>query len=536
VSDTHQTPGGDAPVGPVASPAVPPGPEDGWQRLHPLSPLLRGGVVLLAVIGYAVTQLVDRVLSSIDVGLPGEVPGEVPADVPGDGPLEQVVAYPLLALAILVVVLAAAAFAGWVSWRFSRFRVGSSQVELRTGVLFRQHRQVALERIQAVELSRPLLARATGLAKVVVQAAGGADSSLTLAFLGVSRAEDLRLQLLDLAGHTDERRPGAEAMPGGVAAQVPAAPPQPRPVADGRPLVSVPNGRLFLATILHGSTVFLGVLALAVGASGQLGELGVVFAGVPAILPVAFAVAVGRVRELLTHGNFSLARTETALRVRHGLTDLRHATIPLHRVQAVEVLQPLWWRPWDWWRIRVNVAGVHGAGEDAVETTLLPVGSADDALAVLASLGARRDDPRITEALLGTGGEAGWVGVPKRARWLDPWVWRRAGYLLTPNAVVLRRGRWTRRTAVVPYARVQSLSLAQGPLQQRLRLARAAVVSTPGPVPTQVDHLADADAERFLDVVAARARVARQEVPEDGVRGGGTPVAPLAPGGAPLVD
>jgi putative membrane protein len=101
---------------------------------------------------------------------------------------------------------------------------------------------------------------------------------------------------------------------------------------------------------------------------------------------------------------------------------------------------------------------------------------------------------------------------------------------------VLRRGRWTRRTAVVPYARVQSLSLAQGPLQQRLRLARAAVVSTPGPVPTQVDHLADADAERFLDVVAARARVARQEVPEDGVRGGGTPVAPLAPGGAPLVD
>ena len=222
--------------------------------------------------------------------------------------------------------------------------------------------------------------------------------------------------------------------------------------------------------------------------------------------------------------------------MRHGLTDLRHATIPLHRVQAVEVLQPLWWRPWDWWRVRVNVAGVHGAGEGAMETTLLPVGRADEALTVLASLGARRDDPRITEALFGAGGEEGWTGVPRRARWLDPWVWRRSGYLLTPHAVVLRHGRWSRRTTVIPYARMQSLTLAQGVLQRRLRLARATVVSTPGPVSTHLDHLAVDDAERFLDVVAARARVARRDVFAERAPRGGAPVEPLAPGGAPLVD
>ena len=546
MSESHPTPRGDVPVEPVSAP--PPAsvadPEDGWQRLHPLSPLLRGGVVLVAVVGYAATQLIDRVLSSVEVGLPGEVPGGGPGgvsgEVPGGGPFDQALAYPFIALAVLLVVLAVVALGSWVSWRFSRFRVGRSQVELRTGVLFRQHRQVALERIQAVELSRPLLARLTGLAKVVVQAAGGADSNLTLAFLGVGRAEQLRLELLDLAGRTDERRPEVSDLPApGPAASGPwPQPPSPRPrrADDGVPLVTVPNGRLFLATILHGSTVFLGVLALGVGASGQLGEYGVVLAGIPAILPVAFGVAVGRVKELLTHGNFSLSRTDTALRVRHGLTDLRHATIPLHRVQAVEVLQPLWWRPWGWWRVRVNVAGVHGAGEDAVETTLLPVGGIDEALTVLTTLGVRRDDPRIGEALFGSGGETGWVGVPRRARWLDPWVWQRAGYLLAPHAVVLRRGRWSRRTAVVPYARVQSLALAQGPLQRRLRLARTSVVSTPGPVSTHLEHLAVEDAERFLDVVAARARVARRQAPVDGAGEGGSPVAPLAHGGPPLVD
>jgi putative membrane protein len=153
---------------------------------------------------------------------------------------------------------------------------------------------------------------------------------------------------------------------------------------------------------------------------------------------------------------------------------------------------------------------------------------------VLGTLGIRPEDPRIVEALLGDGGEDGWVGVPSRARWLDPWAWRRTGFLLAPRAVVIRRGRWTRRTAVVPHARVQSLSLAQGPLQRRLGLAGATVVSTPGPVSLHLEHLATADAEGFLRDVAARARVARREVPRDRPSQVAPVVLPLAPGGSPL--
>ena len=42
------------------------------------------------------------------------------------------------------------------------------------------------------------------LARVVVQSAGGADSTLTLSFLDLRRAEDLREHLMDLAGRSDE--------------------------------------------------------------------------------------------------------------------------------------------------------------------------------------------------------------------------------------------------------------------------------------------------------------------------------------------
>ena len=44
----------------------------------------------------------------------------------------------------------------------------------------------------------------SGLARVVVQSAGGSDSTLTLSFLDLGRAEALREHLLDLAGRTDE--------------------------------------------------------------------------------------------------------------------------------------------------------------------------------------------------------------------------------------------------------------------------------------------------------------------------------------------
>lgn len=526
--------------------------QDGeWQRLHPLSPLLRGGVVLLAALGYVVTQLTEQVLGSVDVGI-GPSGGD--AD-PDRGPFDAAVAHPLLALALLVLVLAVVGVVSWVSWRFSRFRVGGGQVELRTGVLFRQHRQVPLERVQAVELSRPLLARALGLAKVVVQSAGGSDAHLTLAFVSLPRAEALRLHLLDLAGTGDEvpaDGSGAPVPPDVAAGADPtlgagpgAAVPPARPDhGDGVPVVAVPNGRLFVATILHGSTVVLGALALVVaGGAGSTGRLVLLAVGAPALLPVVFGVVLSRARELLTHGNFSLARTPTALRVRHGLTDLRMATVPVHRVQAVEVLQPLWWRPWGWWRVRVNVAGVQhgGDGERQTETTLLPVGTLDEALRVLAVLGAEPGDGRLVEALTGAGDEDGWVHLPAAARLLDPLGWRRGGYVLTRHAVLVRRGRLTRRAVVVPHARVQSLTLRQGPLQASRDLATAHVVSTPGPVSAHVAHLRTADAHRFLEAVAARAGVARRAAPVRPTATRGVPsvdagAADLAPPAPPLVN
>lgn len=513
-----------------------------WQHLHPLSPVLRGGVVGIAVIGYVGSQFVDDLVGGLGGG------GGDEADETRDRSLREGLAFVfdhfLAAAATIVGVLVVVGLVGWLTWRFSKFRVAAGQIELRKGWLFREHRQVPLERVQAIEISRPLLAQLTGLSQVVVQSAGGGDSHLRLAFLGARRAEEVRRQLLALAGRRDEARPVARAPAEGVDASGAAAHTTTDPASgdpasgppalghpatvpatglldpdEGREVLRVPNSRLFVATILHGGTIFLGAVGL-VTASVALAAYGSSFEALtgvalalPALGPLAFGIVVNRAGELLRHGNFRLGDTGTAARVQHGLTDKRTTTIPLHRIQAVGLVQPLWWRPLGWWRVQVNVAGIAhdptGSTGDG-ETTVLPVGTLDRALDVLALLDPAISADDLRHAALGEGGEAGWTAISERARPLNPLAWRRSGFAVSPHSLMVRTGRLWRRVSVMPHARVQSLTLSQGPLDRRLDLAGVTLVSTPGPVSVQVAHLDVATATRLLREEASRSRAARQ--------------------------
>ena len=488
-----------------------------WQHLHPLSPVLRGGLVGLAVIGYAASQLVDDIFSGLGGGDPDDGGGGPDRGV-GDG-LGFLFDHSLVTAAVVLAGLGLVGLLGWLSWRFSKFRVAGGQIEFRKGWVFREHRQVPLERVQAIEISRPLLAQVTGLSQVIVQSAGGGDSHLKLAFLGAAGGGVVRRERLLLAGRRAEAsrvQPGSDldVDPAAVGAR----PSFPAPDLDGgHEVLRVPNSRLFVATILHGGTILLGLVAL-LGAGVALAAYGStlqVLTGaalaLPALGPLAFGIVVNRGRELLKHGNFSLADTGTSARVQHGLTDKRTTTIPLHRIQAVGMVQPLWWRPLGWWRVNVNVAGIAqdpgGNGGDA--TTVLPVGTLEQALQVLLLLDPALSGEDLRRAALGDGVDGGWTLVSARSRVFDPLSWRRSGFAASAHSLMVRSGRFWRRVSVMPHARVQSLTLAQGPLDSRLDLATVTLVSTPGPVGVSLQHLEIATATRLLRDEAARARAAR---------------------------
>ncbi|MGW6005650.1 PH domain-containing protein [Oerskovia enterophila] len=496
-----------------------------WHRVHPVTPVVRGWsviAVLLVIVG-------NRTLE----GLP-----EGQNMLAGNG-WWQVLG------AILVIGLIGLGYSA-LAWRMTTYAIDDESVRLHTGVLFRQQRKARLDRLQAVDIVQPLVARLFGLAELKLEVAGGSDSGIKLGFLKLDEANHLRAELLARAaglrlGTTPSRAAAVPGAPAGGAVGSPAVGDAPRgdlvagapvdgagtgapgvgdvvghvhldaPEAPEQPVMEVPPGRLIWSLIRTVAMIVLVVAVLGlIGVAVGTREIGTLFTALPLVLGVGGYLFGRFTREF----NFRSAISPDGIRLRHGLLETRSQTIPPGRVQAIRLTQGLLWRSADWWRVEVNVAG-YGQSADGTtnNSVLLPVGTRDEALGavwlVLPDLGTA--DPRalLDEALSGIDAGAHFTTAPRRARILDPLSWRRNGFAVTGRALVLRRGRLVRRVEIVPHERTQSLGLEQGPWQRRLRVATFAVHSVPGPVTPSVPHLDEHVAGALMDEQARRAREAR---------------------------
>jgi putative membrane protein len=453
-------PAGDAPQAgpPPAAPPPEPLDPDAWHRLHPFTPLLRGGrwgVVLLFLLGQR--------------GLREEEP--------------------LAVLGLLVVGAAVVGLLSFLSWRAMAYRLTTTELQIDSGVLTRRQRRVPLARLQSVDVVRPLFARALGLAELRLEVAGGGQTEAPLSYLSEDDAQRLRLRLLHLA-----RGSRGEATLGTAPDGSP-APPPPETV-----LVAVPPGPLLWSNVL-GPPVWAVVLFTVVAVVGAVIDpraLGVLLFSA---LPVTFGVVVGAIRRVLGEYGFTVSESVDGLRIRHGLLETRSATIPPGRVQVVRVREPLLWRPFGWVRVEVDVAGYAAGGDDQLSTSaLLPVAPKDLAVALVARVLGEALPPPV-------------VPPPARARWRAPLWFRRLRVGLDDRHLTSSFGFVTTTMDVVPMAKVQSLRWRQGPLQRKLGLASLHVDAAGRRLPGAVAWHRDADeALHLLGEIDARARRARVTV------------------------
>lgn len=467
-----------------------------WQRVHPLSPLLSGGVVLLAILGWLISQQFERIFGAF--GRP-----EQPDDWEGSG-YDAVLSNPLLSLAGLILVIGGVIGVNAAIWWATRYRIGPTSTELRTGLLFRQHRQVRHDRVQAVDVSQPILARLFGLAQVRVESAGGSDSHLALTYLPLREAERTRDQLLGLAAAAD-----APGVTGGEGGKSDAS--QRNPTSTVL-LLQMPFERLIMSMVLAaapaaGVFAALAIIVLVLTSSVGVG-IGLFLGSIPPLV----LVLLGRIRGLLTWANLTVHESGDTLRIRRGLTSVRTSTVPIRRVQAVEATQRLMWRQKDWWDLKINVAGA-SLGGDATETesVLVPVGTLEELRRIVGVLLPSADPEVVADALRAPhqlGGD--WVVAPRSARWVAPFAWRRTGAHVGPDAVVTRGGWLRRRVQVVPQGRVQSIALRQGPIDRRLGLADLHLVSTVGPVSPVLEHLTVTDATALAQIESTLTAAARR--------------------------
>ncbi|MBQ0905416.1 PH domain-containing protein [Micromonospora sp. U21] len=394
------------------------------QRLHPLSPLLHGAKSLVVVIA----GLSWSTLSRVGFGW----------------------------FAAMVVVLAlGATVLSVISWYNTGYHVVGRELRVYEGLLWRRTRAIPLERLQAVEVVRPLLAQLTGLAELRLEVVGGGKTEAPLAYLGVADAARLRERLLALASRASQ--PPAP----GLAARAAAPGTAPPPVAAGRPLHAVRNQSLLVSQLLT-PQAFLLPFGVAFVVVQFLTAGSWSFLAVASTLTAMAGVLLQPIRRVLDDWNFRLARDGGTLRVHNGLLETRAQTVPLDRVQTVRATWPLLWRMKGWLRLRLEVAGYSVAEADDRNRPdrLLPVGDLATATMI------------VTEVLPGVRLDALALSPPPpRARWLHPLGRGALGTGLFERVFATRSGLLTRQVAIVPYARIQSVRVVQGPAQRRLGLA-----------------------------------------------------------------
>jgi putative membrane protein len=415
-----------------------------FRRLHPITPLLRGWKWLAA----AVVVGGQDALRNPDIGRLG-----------------------LIAL----VVAGLGVLAGLGSWWFTRYGIDGGDLRIDSGVLVRRSRRVRLERLQAVDVVRPLAARVFGVSELRLEVAGGESAEAPLAYLAADDAQALRAELLARAAGLDATTPEA----------------------PERPLHEVPFERLLVSTLLRWP-VLIGLLSsIVVLGSAPLTHQWFI---VGVMVPVWIGLAVELYRQLVGNFGFTVAESPDGVRLRKGLLDIRSQTVPPGRVQGVAIHRPWLWRG-HWVTVLVDVAGYgrDNPMESHSASTLLPVAPPDVAVRVLA------------DVLPGVDIES----VPlqpahRNARWLRWWGAKALAYGYDDKVFVTRHGWLHRVLTVVPHAKTQSVRLAQGPLQRKFGLATVHVDSPPGPVEAVAYHRAALEARRIADEQAERARTARR--------------------------
>ncbi|MEQ1506277.1 MAG: PH domain-containing protein [Myxococcota bacterium] len=398
-----------------------------------------------------------------------------------------------------------------------RYRVADGKLEIRSGLLNRQARVIACDRVQNVEQVQNVFQRVFGLVEVRIETASGREVEGLLS--AVSSADAVALTAALEAGRSTA---AGFALPLG----------EPHPAASDVPLVR--SGPIELvwygASDLRIGAVAMGLVVvgeLVPGVSARIGQASEAFGS---LVGVAVALALvsggwlaGIAAAVVRFWGFELRSTPRALIAEQGLLTRRRAELRRDKVQLVTWREPVLLRPFGFGSLAIETAAARegGSGTERSEAVVpyverdgvgdlvravLPVDDVDPASVSLhpaapgagpyAMIGAaiRTAIPAVLLAgVLWPNGALAFGLVPAAIALARLDV-ARQGWRVTDRWVVARRGVLTRSTAMIARAKLQSVVLIQGPILRRFGLGRLSLRVAGSRVDLPVLRWADARA------------------------------------------
>jgi putative membrane protein len=458
-----------------------------WHRLHPLTPVLRGGLFVAAVIGVVLAGFWDVLLTQLtSLIVLQELPEQPESELPALPAFSELLVF--IAVAFVAVLVGAAWL--WLTWFLHTFRITDDVIEVRSGVVVRTYRKARRDRINSVSIWRQFVPRLLGLARVEFQAAGS-DANVTLSYLPDQVSKALRRLVLD----TSPLAPGAAAGGDAPDSETPAVDVEDFDLLtteEGDVKVLVPTSRLAWSLVVSLETVvFLVVMTVVVVGWFTTDDRSWWLAAIPAFL----VYVGGLVRGWARANRFRLAVIGDSIRVSYGLLSTTAETLPPRRVHSITLSQPWPWRMFGWWRVDARRAVTPGQSsqQGPSHTMLLPVGRLEDAFAVIELL----VHQAVGEAGLGVVEQAldGAIDTVtsedlKRFDAIHAHPLSRFRLVLSQpvhsigivnDSLWLRTGFLIRRLTIVPLERIQSSGTFRGPWHLALGLTGVDVHLVSGP-------------------------------------------------------
>jgi putative membrane protein len=381
----------------------------------------------------------------------------------------------------------------------TRYAVHDQKLIVRSGLLVKNERTIPLDRIQNINFSRNLLHRVLGLVDVQIETASGAGAEANLSALGEAEAQRLRAELTGAQPEFSSTEPVWQRQDSLYR-------------AGFKELLlagATGNRALFILASVVGFAVLLPSVV------GQLrgrvvsqldalpGPVWMAFAGAGAALFfVGWIVSI--VTTIIGYWDFEVRLRDGRLQRTYGLLNHVENFVPIRRVQVLLVSQNVLQRLLRVCTARIETAGAYAAsdgnerGPQTSSPVLSPMTDWDGAQAVIREVVAgsapgseawtpispktvvRGVRSALLWAVLASAGGWFWLGPRGLAfgvgllvlAWLAGLL-RKATCAFSDSSEVFvsRRGAFSRHTSYVPVAKVQSVALAQSPVQRRLALA-----------------------------------------------------------------
>lgn len=444
--------------------------------------------------------------------------------------------------------------AGYAIARYLLFdyELTADTLDISSGVLARQHREIPVGRVQNLDIGRSLFQRLVGLAVVGVETAGGGETEANLKFVSHERARHLQSEI--------QNRKQADREP--AASEQLAEEADPETVADSarreqpemEPLFALSPSQLALLGVSSvdlnsvGLLVFLGGLVGPTIADGGLGAVLALFSGLSTIaIGLVGIVIVNAAVTIARHYDFLLVRVGDELRYEHGLLNRRSGSIPIEKLQRVALHENVLMRRLGFATLTVETAGYASGQSRSIGSQMaVPIARREEAIRVMHAI-------EGFDATVETTGGAAFARPPKRARrryagrysiaillvtaglygvvealelgtFVLPWYaplallvfvpiaahlkWLHRGFRIEDEHVLTRNGFWRRSIHVVPYYRLQTAIRRETVFQRRWGLA-SVVIDTAGSFatrfsPAQAVDIDVGEAESLRETVRER--------------------------------